>query len=49
VRFGIRLKDHWKPTIEHIARGQVTQEFFPGTDLDTSLAEDSLLLDGPGP
>ncbi len=46
VRVVIRLQDHWKPKIESIARGQVTREFFPGTDLDTLLAEDILLLDG---
>lgn len=46
VRFVIRLKDNWKPKIEYIARGQVTREFFPGTDLDTLLAEDILLRDG---
>jgi Transposase DDE domain len=34
VRFVIRLKDHWKPKVDDIARGQVTREFFPGTDLD---------------
>ena len=46
VRFVIRLKDNWKPKVEYIARGQVTREFFPGTDLDTLLAEETLVLDG---
>jgi hypothetical protein len=46
VRFIIRLKDHWKPKVEYIARGQVTREFFPGTELDALLAEDILRLDG---
>jgi Transposase DDE domain len=46
VHFVIRLKDHWKPKVDAVARGQVTQEFFPGTDLDTLLDGDSLVLDG---
>jgi len=46
VRFVIRLKDNWKPKVDHIARGQVTQEFFPGTDLDALLEDEILVLDG---
>jgi putative transposase len=46
VRFVLRLKDNWKPKVDYIARGQVTQEFCPGTDLDALLEEDILLLDG---
>jgi hypothetical protein len=46
VRFVIRLKDNWKPTVDYLARGQLTQEFFAGTDLDALLAEDTLRLDG---
>jgi putative transposase len=46
VRFVIRLKDNWKPKVDHIARGQVTQAFVPGTDLDVLLEEDTLVLDG---
>jgi DDE family transposase len=46
VRFVIRLKDNWKPKVESIARGQVTPEFFPGTDLDVLLEEEILVLDG---
>jgi hypothetical protein len=42
----IRLKDHWKPKVDSLARGQVTQTFFPGTKLDARLAEDILLRDG---
>jgi putative transposase len=42
----IRLKDHWKPKVDSIARGQVTQTFFPGTTLDTLLAEAILMRDG---
>jgi hypothetical protein len=46
VRFVIRLKDTWKPKVDDIARGQVTREFFPGTDLDALLEEETLVLDG---
>jgi hypothetical protein len=46
VRFVIRLKENWKPQVDYIARGQITQAFFPGTDLDALLAEDTLVLDG---
>jgi DDE family transposase len=46
VQFVIRLKDNWKPKVDYIARGQVTQEFLPGTDLDALLAEETLRLDG---
>jgi hypothetical protein len=46
VRCVIRRKDHWKPTVESIARGQVTPEFCPGTDLAVLLAEESLGRDG---
>jgi hypothetical protein len=46
VRFGIRLNDNWKPKVDSIARGQGTREFFPGTDLDALLQDDTLVLDG---
>ena len=46
VCFVIRLKENWKPKVDYIARGQVTQEFFPGTDFDTLLADNTLVLDG---
>jgi hypothetical protein len=46
VRFVIRLKGNWKPKVESIARGRVTPEFFPGTDLDVLLEEEILVLDG---
>lgn len=46
VRLVIRLQDNWKPKGDDIARGQVTQECFPGTDLDALLDEEILVLDG---
>jgi putative transposase len=46
VRVVIRRKDNWKPKVDDIARGQVSQTFFPGTDLDALLAQDILMRDG---
>jgi putative transposase len=46
VRFVMRLKENWKPTVDYIARGQITQEFLPGSDFEALLADDTLVLDG---
>jgi putative transposase len=46
VRFVIRLKDNGKPKVDYRARGQVIREFFPGTDLDALLEEETLVLNG---
>jgi hypothetical protein len=42
----IRRQDHWKPKVDDLARGQVTEAFFPGTDLDALREDDTLVLDG---
>ena len=46
VRFVIRRTDHWKPKVDSSARGHVTQECCPGTDLDVLPDAESLQLDG---
>jgi hypothetical protein len=46
VRLVIRLKDHWKATVDLMVRGEVTQEFFPGTDPNVLLEEEILVRDG---
>jgi putative transposase len=46
VRFVMRLQDNWRPKVDDLARGQVTQEFFAATDLDALLEEEILRLDG---
>jgi hypothetical protein len=46
VRVVMRLKDHGTPTVDAIARGQVTRAFFPGTNLEALLEEDTLVRDG---
>jgi putative transposase len=46
VRFVIRLKDSWKPKVQHVARGSVTRTFLAGSDLDGLIEQESILLDG---
>jgi hypothetical protein len=46
VRVVLRLQEHGKPKVDDVARGPVTQAFFPGTDVDALLAEETLVLDG---
>jgi hypothetical protein len=46
VRCVMRLKDNWQPKVDYLARGQVTRAFFPGTDRDGRLEENTLILDG---
>ena len=46
VQFVIRLKENWKPKVDHIARGEVTATFFPGTDFDALIDSQTLKLDG---
>jgi Transposase DDE domain len=42
----IRLKEHWQPKVDDVARGQICQEFFPGTALKVLLEQDILLREG---
>lgn len=46
VSFVMRLKESWKPKVEHIARGDLNATFFPGTDLDALLEKRTLELSG---
>jgi Transposase DDE domain len=46
VRCVLRLKDNWKPKVDSLARGHLTQEFCPGPDLEGLLDQDILVLDG---
>jgi hypothetical protein len=46
VCFVMQLKENWKPKVDYIARGHVTQAFFPGTDFAPLLEDDTLVLDG---
>jgi hypothetical protein len=46
VRFVLRLQEHWQPKVDYMARAQVPQEFFPGSDFEALLEQESRLLDG---
>jgi hypothetical protein len=46
VRFVIRLKDSWKPRVQHIARGTLARQFVGGTDFNCLLDDEILVLDG---
>jgi hypothetical protein len=46
VHFVIRLKENWKPKIDHVARGSLNATFAPGSDLDLLLDSEVLALDG---
>jgi hypothetical protein len=46
VHFVIRLKESWKPKVQHVARGSITKTFLAGSDLEGLLADEVLLLDG---
>jgi hypothetical protein len=47
VRCVIRLKDHWTPQVDDLARGQVIRECCPGTDLEALREEATLVRAGP--
>ena len=46
IQFVMRLKESWKPKVDHVARGQLQATFFPGTDLDVMLQSETLVLNG---
>jgi putative transposase len=46
VSFVMRLKEGWKPKVEHVARGEVTGLFLRGTDLDALLKRETIVLGG---
>ncbi len=46
VKFVCRLKENWKPSIERLVRGTLTEPLDGGEDLDMLLDEDILLCDG---
>lgn len=45
VAFVIRLKENWKPKVDHVARGTVTKTFFAGADFDALVEDDVLVID----
>jgi hypothetical protein len=46
VHYVIRLKENWKPKVDHVARGTLRETFAPGTDLDLLIDAETLVLDG---
>jgi len=46
VHFVIRLKENWKPRVDHVARGSLNAAFTLGSDLDLLLGAEILKLDG---
>lgn len=46
VALVMRLKESWKPKVQHVARGELKRTFFAGTDLDVLLQKRTLELDG---
>jgi hypothetical protein len=46
VHYVIRLKENWKPKVDHVARGELSSAFVPGLDLDLLLHAEVLKLDG---
>lgn len=46
VRFVIRLKDSWKPRVQHVARGTLLRQFVADTDFDCLINDEVLVLDG---
>lgn len=46
VTLVMRLKESWKPKVQHVARGELKGTLFSGTDLDVLLTKRSLVLEG---
>jgi hypothetical protein len=45
VHFVIRLKENWKPNVDHVAHGELSDAFVPGLALDVLLDAEVLKLD----
>lgn len=45
VAFVIRLKENWKPKVDHVARGTVKKTFFAGSDFDALVDDDVIVID----
>lgn len=45
VAFVIRLKENWKPKVDHVARGTVKKTFFSGADFDALVEDDVIVID----
>jgi putative transposase len=46
VRFVMRLKENWKPTVNRLVRGAAFRDAVEGADFDALLEQDIVVLDG---
>jgi hypothetical protein len=46
VRYVMRLKENWKPTVTRLVRGTPFHDAFEGADFDALLEQDVVVLDG---
>jgi hypothetical protein len=46
TQYVVRLAEGWKPRVNHVFRGDLRDEFFPGADFDVLLADEVIALDG---
>ena len=46
VRYVMRLKDNWKPRVDRLVRGAITDAVIDGDDFDVLLEENVVRLDG---
>lgn len=46
VRYVMRLKDNWKPKVDRLVRGAISDAVIDGDDFDVLLEEDVIRLDG---
>ncbi len=46
VRYVMRLKDNWKPRVQRLVRGSISNDVIDGDDFDVLLEQDALCLDG---
>ena len=46
VKYVVRLKDNWKPTVNRLVRGSHFPELAEEADFDTLFDEDVIVLDG---
>lgn len=46
VRYVMRLKDNWKPKVDRLVRGAISEAVIDGDDFDVLLEQDIIRLDG---
>lgn len=46
VKYVMRLKDNWRPKVQRVARGAVSETFVPGMDFDLAIDAEDIQLNG---